>query len=196
MRRFLNAAGEKGSCAPGELPGKRAEVMSSVRNSSLSREDCGSCMVFGTGVLGVEKKLKREVLLVFDGGDLVGVVLFRGVVESRVERVGRFCSFAAGRVGDTSRDDMVERLEDSRSAAGIPTETGAEEPVNQELNPPFDLSTTLIVPSLSPVSVAMKSPSSLFFSFAGDRCGLVEFVRVRGARKGSKAVRERWWVLV
>lgn len=40
MRRFLKAEGEKGSC--GELLGNKADVMSKVRNSSLSRDDCGS----------------------------------------------------------------------------------------------------------------------------------------------------------
>jgi hypothetical protein len=193
MRRFLKEEGEKGSCAPGELEGNNAEVMSRVRNSSLSRDDCGSWIVFWTGVLGEEKKLKREVLLVavLDDGGFVGVELFMLFEESKVESVGRFFSFAAGRSGDASREDIVDGLEDSCSPTGMPTDTGADEPVNHELRPPLDLSATLIVPSLSPVSVGMKSASSLLFSFVGDRCGLVEFVRVRGVRKGRRAVRER-----
>jgi hypothetical protein len=192
MRRFLKEEGEKGSCAPGEFPGNKAEVMSRVRNSSLSMEDWESWMVFWRVVLGEEKKLKRDVLLVFEAGVLVGVVLFVLFEGSRVGRVGRFLSFAAGRSGDASREDMVvEGLEDSCCATSIPTDTGADDPVNHELSPPFDLSATLIVPSLSPVRVGIKSASSLLFSFAGDRCGLVEFVRVGGARKGSRAVRER-----
>ena len=146
-------------------------------------------MVFWMGVLGEEKKLKRELL----GGvaSLTGGVLMKVVDESTVESVGLFCSFAEGRSGEPSREDIVDGLEDSCSPTGIPTATGADEPVNQELSPPFDLSATLIVPSLSPVSVGMKSISSLLFSFAGERCGLVELVRVRGARNGKSAVNER-----
>lgn len=135
--------------------------------------------------------MKREVLevaVVPDMGFLVGVRLF---VESRVGRVGLFCSFAVGRSGEAFLDDILDGLEDSCSPTGMPTATGADEPENQLLSPPFDLSATLMAPSLSPVSVGMKSTSSLPFSFVGERCGLVEFVRVRGARKGSKAVNER-----
>lgn len=146
----------------GEELGNKADVMSSVRNSSVSREDCGSWMVFWTAILGEEKKLKREVLV---AAGLLGVGLLRGVEESRVESVGLFCSLADGRSGEPSREDIVDELEDSCSPTAIPIATGAEEPLNQELSPPFDLSATLIVPSLSPVSVGMKSTCSCLFSF-------------------------------
>lgn len=45
---------------------------------------------------------------------------------------------------------------------GIPTETGAELPVNQLLNPPLFRSSIFTIPPRSPVNVAMKSSSSSF----------------------------------
>lgn len=143
------------------------------------------------GVLGEEKKLNLDVLDVVAEA-FAGVELLKLLEESRLGSVGRFFSFAAALSGDPSLEDIaVDRLEDSCSPTGRPTDTDAEDPENHELSPPFDLSATLIVPSLSPVSVGMKSVSSLLFSFVGERCGLVEFVRVRGERKGSNAVNER-----
>lgn len=196
MSRFLKEDGLKGSCEEGEPVGKRALVMSSVRNSSDWRTSDGSWIVF-TGVLGDEKKLNRDVpeLAVV----LLGVVLIEEL-NSSVGGVGRlFASFPAGRSGLVEREEDIVGAEFrlSRSETGRPSCTGAEDPVNHDASPPRDLSVTLIFPSLSPVRVGMKfaSSSSRFFSLAGlcaFRSGEFGFVRdVKGRREGSSAVKER-----
>ena len=189
--------GLNGSCEEGEPVGKRALVMSSVRNSSDWMRSDGSWIVFWTGVFGDEKKLNRDVpeLAVV----LLGVVLVEEL-DSSVGSVGRrFASFAAGRSGLVEREEDIVGVELrlSWSENGRPSCTGAEDPVNHDASPPRDLSATLIFPSLSPVRVGMKpsSSSSRFFSLVGlcdFRSGEREFVRdVNGRSEGRSAVRDR-----
>ena len=104
-----------------------------------------------------------------------------------VGSIGLFFSFVAGRSGDASRGPIAEGL-DSCSATGTPTDTGADEPVNQELSPPFDLSNPRIV---SPVKVGIEPGSCSSFSSAGKCRGLAEFVCMLRARNDSSAVNER-----
>lgn len=184
VSRFLKAEGLKGSFSEGLPVGKRAEEMSRVRYSSSLRlaGNCTVCRDFD-GVFGEEKNAKRDV----EAGALgVEDVL---LPESVLESVGRFFNFAAGRSGDASREGL-EGVKPSCSMIGIPTATGAEEPVNHDASPPLDRSSTFITPSLSPVSVGMK-PSSVVSRFSGLlllRSGDFDFVR--GVRNdGRKAVK-------
>ena len=182
MRRFLKAAGEKGSFVPGVLS---ADIMSSVRNSSFSSRVVGSWMVcvFG-GDLGEEKKLKRDV----DAGVLEGV-------GSIVERVGRFRSLADCRSGLASREGEADMLVGDEGASfsdiGIPTATGAEEPENQDARPPLLLSSNFITPLRSPVSVGINSSSTVSLSIVFFLSGLLLFPRLLGTLNGNNAVNDR-----
>lgn len=97
-------------------------------------------------------------------------------------RVGLVFGFPLA--GLVSRMDVMFGCSDS---SGMPNGTGFEDPVNQEARP-FDLSATLITPSLSPVKVGMKSSTTSCFGLF--RSGLFEFVLV-GDRKGNNAVSDR-----
>jgi hypothetical protein len=142
----------------------------------------GSWIVFLLGVFGEEKKLNLEVC---GGFDCVVLIL---LVDSNVCSVGLFLSFPACRSGDVDRDEDIEGGAGSPfSPTCTPRATGAEDPMNQDANPPFDLSATFIEPSRSPVSVGMNSPS--IFRFSGLRSGDFEFWR--DVRKGSRSVSER-----
>lgn len=151
------------------------------------------------GVFGEEKKPPNLEVVVFAlVFALVGVV--EGIFEGEgIGIVGRFLSLP--RSGLASRNDIVladgERLGvPSGVMAGTPTGTGADVPVNHEAIPPFDLSATLMTPSLSPVSVGMNVSTSISrseFSLIGDeelcfRSGLLE----SELRKGRRAVSDRW----
>src|SRR6266498_4480999 len=100
MRRFLNAAGEKGSRSEGEDVGNSADFMSRVRYSSMF-SSAGSWTVCLLGVFGEEKKLNideaPDVEALFGG-----MFVFVPELELRVGRVGRFCSFAGCRSSDSS----------------------------------------------------------------------------------------------
>jgi hypothetical protein len=194
MRRFLNAAGEKGSCALGEPDGKSAVEISRVRNSSSFRE-LGNCIVWVfEGVLGLEKKLNRDaagvaVVEALPGGDMLEF-------ESRDGSVGLFFSFAPCLSGLGSREErFVEAGVKSCSMIGIPTDTGADDPVNQDARP-LRGAASFITPSLSPVSVGMKSfsplsPPTSCLVFSLFRSGLLDFA---DGRKGSRDVSDRWCV--
>jgi len=188
MRRFLKAEELKGSFSEGLPVGKSADEMSSVRYSSSLRL-AGNCTVWRDfdGVFGEEKNAKRDVEL---GALGVEDVL---LPESVLESVGRFFNFAAGRSGDAPREGL-EGVELSCSMIGIPTATGAEEPVNHDASPPLDRFSTFMTPSLSPVSVGTKSSPCISFRFSGLlflRSGDFDFVP--GERNdGSKAVRFLW----
>ena len=141
----MKADGEKGSDSEGGPDGKRAAVISRVRNSSELRS-AGSWTVL-IGVLG-EKKLKREVVAGFAGVE---------VFASTRGRVGCLDSFVGGRSGEV---DRIEDVGEGMSVGGTerPTGTGAEYPENQPLIPPFALSTNFVwLSSLSPVNVGMNS---------------------------------------
>lgn len=72
---------------------------------------------------------------------------------------GRFCSLVGG-LGPTGDVELLLVGEEgmlSGSITDVPTGTEAEEPVNQDAMPPLDLSATLMMPSLSPVSVGIKA---------------------------------------
>lgn len=153
--------------------------MSKERNSSSFIISAGSCIVFLLGVFG-EKKLNLEVA--FD------CVVFVLVVDSSVGRVGRFCSFPGCRSGEADREEDCDGgAGSSFSPTGTPRATGAEDPVNQDAIPPFDLSASFIKPSRSPVSVGMNSSS--IFCFVGVLSG--DFEVWRDARKGNNSVSER-----
>lgn len=135
MSKFLKDAGEKGSAA---VPlGNRAALISRVRNSSF----ISSTGNFGSSTAVFEKKPPNMPVCGFDDG---------------CEEVGRFCS--TGRSGETD----LEEVEDGSSGSVFSpkgNDIGVDDPVNQELSPPLDLSATFITPSLSPVKVGMNSVS-------------------------------------
>ncbi len=154
--------------------------------------EAGNCIV-GCG-FAEKNPPNREVValvIVLAGLEMGG---FRG---SEDERVGRLCCFP----GDCSKlgslKDTESGVEDVDVRSGsMPTVTGADDPVNHEAIPPFDLSASLMTPSLSPVSVGINASTSnsgrdlslmgegIFASF---RSGLRE-VEIR---KGSKDVSDR-----
>jgi hypothetical protein len=80
----------------------------------------------------------------------------------------------------------------SCSIIGIPTDTGADDPVNQDARP-LRGEASFITPSVSPVSVGMKASSSRplstsCFVFSVFRSGLLDF---GDGRKGSRDVNDR-----
>jgi hypothetical protein len=93
-------------------------------------------------------------------GVVIVVMLF---AESVLDpTVARFRNLAGPGEGEMSRSLGVipreERFSDDMADVGMPTCTGAEEPLNQEARP-RERSSTLMTPSLSPVRVGMKSSS-------------------------------------
>lgn len=156
------------------------ELLEMCRGNYGVLTSAGSWIVFLMGVFG-EKKLN------LDACDFDCVVL-KLLVESTVCSVGGFWRFPGCRSGDVDLEEDIEGGGGSSfSPTGMPRATGAEDPVNQEASPPFDLSASFIKPSRSPVRVDMNSSS--IFCFTGLRSGDFEFGR--GARKGSKSVSER-----
>jgi len=197
IRRLLKEEREIGSVGEGGPEGNKAREMSRGRYSSVFRE-AGSCIVCGVGDLGEEKKLLKSPVAALAG---VGACVFALELESMAGSVGLFFNFPGcdWRSGDASREE--ERGDaDFCSMLGIPNETDAEDPVNQDASPPFDRSSTLITPSRSPVSVGMKPSSSSLSSFFSPLflSGLFDFVRLWfvGRKEGRRSVRLRWWVRV
>jgi hypothetical protein len=122
-----------------------------------------SCL---TGDLGEEKNPPNIPVCGFGDGVLL--------VNSSDETVGRLFSFPPILSGDVLRDEDIEGG-GGRALSPKGSGIGAEEPANQELNPPFDLSATFMTPSLSPVRVGMKPVS--ISCFVGVRSDDTEFGR-------------------
>jgi hypothetical protein len=86
------------------------------------------------------------------------------------------------RSGETDLEEVLEGSS-GRDFSANGSDIGVDDPVNQELNPPFDLSATFTAPSLSPVKLGMNSVSlSSSFSRRSDE------ELCRDVRKASRSV--------
>jgi hypothetical protein len=152
--RFLKSEGEN---ALFWAVGNNAEDISKVNNSSSARF-AGNCSCFtGDFDHGV-----RQLDVAAFGVEIVLVL----AVESILEFVCIFLNFP----GEGEGDDNASRFRGTMGRfsddmlIGIPSATGAEEPLNQEVRP-LVRSSILMTPSLSPVNVGMKPSSCVFASF-------------------------------
>ncbi len=136
------------------------------------------------GVFGVEKKLNRDptpALGVFAGG--VVIVL----VDSSDDTGDRFLDCLEGNSVNVvgrwriSIEDMAEEIEEeSWSANGTPTVTGAEEPVNHDAILPF-VSSTCVAPSMERAGRNSLKPLSWpELYFLSGLCELGRFADVNG----------------
>lgn len=133
-------------------------------NNSSSARFAGNCSCF-TGDLdhGVRQldvaAFGVEIVLVLTVESVLACIFLNFPAEGEGDdNASRF----RGTMGSSSDDMLI----------GIPSATGAEEPLNQEASP-LVRSSILMTPSLSPVNVGMKPSSFVFASFTCDLEGLL-----------------------
>ncbi len=167
--RFLKSEGENALFWEVE---NKAEDISKVNNSSSARF-AGNCSCFtGDFDHGVRQldvaAFGIEIVLVLEVGSVLVCIFLNLPGEGEGDdNASRF----RGTMGSSSDDMLI----------GIPSATGAEEPLNQEARP-LVRSSILITPSLSPVNVGMK-PSS--FTFASLPCALVGLLLLLLSRRSA-----------
>lgn len=143
--------------------GNNAEDISKVKSSSSARF-AGNCSCF----TGDFDHGARQLDVAAFGVEIVLVL----AVESVLACI--FLNFP----GEGEGDDIVSRSRGTMGCSsnamliGIPSATGAEEPLNQEARP-LVRSSILMNPSLSPVNVGMKSSSFVFASSPRALVGLL-----------------------